>query len=282
MALAMPQHTVHAAAIVGLFSEALQSCHGSNASTPAPTQALVQNTPRPKEASPGAMHWVLAVVLIIVLVSGLIRVFRVLHADSVAPMRHIPEGMRPVECGACRMMQYVTNHDRIFICFSCRSANRIPVDTPRSEQQELVAPTGPLRKFEFKKGGENFWQELKQEELEEVPPEVAGQAEATAGNCPTVVGRQMETDSNTSSRTMDNGLPQCVVCLDSPGCMVLLPCAHGSVCEECVSRIVQNRASGGAHCPHCRSNIKTLVKINELDGDIAQGIEYRIPMARPL
>lgn len=83
--------------------------------------------------------------------------------------------------------------------------------------------------------------------------------------------------------------------------MVLLPCAHGGVCEEpmdgwetfaigervlyaevsrpsanfeehsdifkrveqrtwqeCVTRIVQNRAFGGAHCPHCRSNISSL------------------------
>jgi hypothetical protein len=25
--------------------------------------------------------------------------------------------------------------------------------------QELVIPEGPLKKFEFKKGGENYWQE---------------------------------------------------------------------------------------------------------------------------
>jgi len=70
------------------------------------------------------------------------------------------------------------------------------------------------------------------------------------------------------------------VCLDMPGNMVLLPCAHGSVCEECVTRIVQNRASGGAHCPHCRSNIQVLVKISEIEGEIARGLELRIPMAR--
>merc|ERR1711862_493982 len=104
---------------------------------------------------------------------------------------------------------------------------------------------------------------------------------------PIVIGRpsvnQSEVDSNASNRTSDaSGLPQCVVCLDLIGRMVLLPCAHGGVCEDCVTRIVQNRASGGAHCPHCRSIIKTLVKIHELDGEIAKGIEYRIPMARPL
>lgn len=25
--------------------------------------------------------------------------------------------------------------------------------------QELIVPEGPLKKFEFKKGGENYWQE---------------------------------------------------------------------------------------------------------------------------
>merc|ERR1719188_788270 len=112
-------------------------------------------------------------------------------------MRHVPEGMRPVECGACRTMQYVTTHGRIFICFSCHSANRIPIEAPRTDQQDLVAPTGPLRSFEFKKGGENFWQELKQEEISEA------QESAVEIPRPIVMGRpsvnQSEVDSNASN-----------------------------------------------------------------------------------
>ncbi|CAL1126214.1 unnamed protein product [Cladocopium goreaui] len=64
--------------------------------------------------------------------------------------------MRIVECGNCRTPQYVSAHGRIFICCGCHCANRIPLDTGRAE--ELVIPEGPLKKFEFKKGGENYWQ----------------------------------------------------------------------------------------------------------------------------
>merc|ERR1712232_1090870 len=217
--------------------------------------------------------------------------------DSVVLVRSVPEGMRPVECGACHTMQHVTTHGRIFVCFCCRSANRIPIEVPNVQHQELIQPTGPLRRFEFKKGGDNYWVELKQEEVEEgitttgeepnpnpTAPTTTTAAEVDS-NRPQVIGLQTvatDTESNTSRRTNENGLPQCVVCLDSVGCMVLLPCAHGSVCEECVTRIAQNRASGGAHCPHCRSIIQTLVKIEEITGDVAKGLEYRIPIARPL
>ena len=40
-----------------------------------------------------------------------------------------------------------------------------PVGSRRSRRmsvrpaQELIVPEGPLKKFEFKKGGENYWQE---------------------------------------------------------------------------------------------------------------------------
>lgn len=266
-----------------------------------------------EERAPDAFHWVLAIVLGAVLVGGLIRVYRVLQkGDSVTPVRQAPEGMRPVECGACRAMQYVSTHGRIFICFCCHSANRIPIEAPRSEQQAvLITPTGPLRRFEFKRSGENYFEETKREEIEDgaptqtpaptaaaagtpsqtpvviIPPDATatnpaeagpeGQAEVTK---PSIIGRQSSDESCDSKNS--EVLPQCVVCLDAPGNMVLLPCAHGSVCEECAMRIVQNGASGGVHCPHCRSNIDTLVKIEEVDGDLAKGVEYRIPMARVL
>lgn len=269
-----------------------------------------------EERAPDAFHWVLAVVLGAVLIGGLLRVFRVLQkGDNVTPVRQAPEGMRPVECGACRAMQYVSTHGRIFICFCCHSANRIPTEAPRSEQQSvLIVPTGPLRRFEFKRSGENYFEEMKREEIEDGNPSqapaqtataeapsqtpvvavdpaanAAAPAEATsdpesqtaeARSKPRIIGRQ-STDKSGDSENSEV-LPQCVVCLDVPGNMVLLPCAHGSVCEECATRIVQNGASGGVHCPHCRSNIETLVKIDEVEGDLAKGIEYRIPMARVL
>ncbi|CAE8649466.1 unnamed protein product, partial [Polarella glacialis] len=110
--------------------------------------------------TPGTLHWVLAVLLILVLVVGLMRVCRVLRmSENITIARSAPEGMRTVECGSCRIAQYVSAQGRIFICFSCHCANRIPIEIPRMAEQELVIPVGPLKKFEFKKGGENYWQE---------------------------------------------------------------------------------------------------------------------------
>lgn len=234
---------------------------------------------------PGAFHWVLAIILGAVLFGGLVRVYRVLQkGDSVTPARQAPEGMRPVECGNCRAMQYVMTHGRIFICFCCHSANRIPAEAPRGDQQAvLIQQTGPLRRFEFKRSGENFFEETKREDVEATPDSNATTQSVSQDNMvkPGTLGRQAsDTESNTSSK--QGVLPQCVVCLDAMGNIVLLPCAHGSVCEECATKIVQNGASGGVHCPHCRSNIDIVVKIVEVDGDVAKGEEVRIPMARML
>lgn len=277
--------------------------------------------------TPGLIQWIIALLLAVLLVSGLVRVYRVLHrGEHLVLIRGVPEGMRTMECGACHTLQYITIQGTVFVCFSCHCANRVPMEIPRVEEQELVVQTGPLQRFEFRKGGENYWQETKHEPLEEstveapsqLPQEVPTDHDSTKGPFtepsenpqnaqegpsihdvrieappdphnerlgprglsealrPVVIGRQATNDSWAS-----NGLPLCVVCLDAVGDMVLLPCSHGSVCEECVTRIVQNRASGGAHCPHCRGNIQTLVKIHEVSGNVARGVEVRIPMARP-
>eukprot|EP00913_Durusdinium_trenchii_P032737 g30645.t1 len=110
------------------------------------------------DAEPGTLHWALAVILGLILIAGLIRSYRILkQTQHLTVVRHAPEGMRIVECGNCRTPQYVSAHGRIFICCTCHCANRIPLEIGRSE--ELIVPEGPLKKFEFKKGGENYWQE---------------------------------------------------------------------------------------------------------------------------
>eukprot|EP00434_Breviolum_minutum_P030320 symbB.v1.2.026820.t2/scaffold2709.1/size72633/3 len=120
---------------------------------PALGQAALQ-----AEAEPGTLHWALAVILGLVLIAGLIRSYRILkQTQHLTVVRHAPEGMRIVECGNCRTPQYVSAHGRIFICCGCHCANRIPLEVGRTE--ELIVPEGPLKKFEFKKGGENYWQE---------------------------------------------------------------------------------------------------------------------------
>lgn len=304
------------------------------------------------DLAPSAIHWALAAILVVALIGSLVRVARILqNDDAITPIRHAPEGMRPVQCGACHSMQHVTIHGRIFICFSCHSANRIAMDFSISEDHHLVAATGPLRRFEFHREGENFFQETTRVEIDDAEAArliaaaakapVTGNATGNANNpevpvntqasneqpscetlpeeptsngptppdesnadvdeqdtqngvnprigtrpTPAFLGRaSSDLESNPSitskpSKMSCAGLPSCVVCLEDEGNMVLLPCAHGGVCEGCATRIAQNRASGGAHCPHCRGSIQTLVKLHEVDGRVAKGVEFRIPIAR--
>mmetsp|Transcript_24172 Transcript_24172/g.56182 ORF Transcript_24172/g.56182 Transcript_24172/m.56182 type:complete len:275 (-) Transcript_24172:21-845(-) len=233
---------------------------------------------------PDLVDWALAVVLAVLLIMGLIKVVRVLkQGPSVMVRRLPPEGMRSVQCGCCLTPQYIPSHARIFVCFSCCTANRIPAISTSSELSVLTPASGPLRRFEFKREGENFYQETERTEI----PEGSQQPLAPPGSNINVVviGRQGDTDEDevtkqTSRASLTGLLPACVVCLDKPGNMVMLPCAHGSVCEECATRIAQNRSYGGAHCPHCRTGIELLVKLDEVDGRVAKGLEHRIPIAR--
>lgn len=304
----------------------------------------LDDDPNYYDRGPGPSHIALAITLGAILLVGLARVYRVLQKLDVlmtSIVRRVPEGMRAAQCGACFTTQHIGIHGRYFICFGCRSANRIPRDISRADYaQVLVTSTGPLRSYEFKKGGDNFWQEVGQEvlpglpegeldvkaenlhyrssfcwacsketccRLEEFPngvqvanlppfaepqgeANVSNSEETRSANCdavstqivgPAIIGQQMDNiDEVISSTSYTGGMTQCVVCLDHIGCMVLLPCAHGSVCEECATRIAQNRASGGAHCPHCRASIEILVKLHQVCGDIARGVEVRIPIAR--
>lgn len=284
----------------------------------------------PLDVTPGAVHWAIALVLIIGLASGFLHVGRALRkVDMVGiALRNVPEGMRTAQCGACHRLQYISTQGRVFVCYSCHAANRIPRNVLMESQQLLFVNTGPLRGYEFKKGGDNYWQELRQEELPELElgdPNIEAEKLHYRGsycwgcaqdNCkrlsefpqdakvanlvpleadfnpfiqPEVIGNQVDCMSETESAiskasksTTYQGLRQCVVCLDGPGRMVLLPCQHGSVCEECATRIAQNQASGGARCPHCRASIERLVKITQVTGDFARGVEVRIPIARTM
>lgn len=231
--------------------------------------------------TPGTIQWMISVALGLALFAVLLRICRVIRITSAMTLRRLaPEGMRTVQCGSCHAAQYVRLDGHIFICCGCHTANRLPLDAP-SPYQELFAPTGPLKLFEFKKGGDNYWQELSQMDLPDSQDTtlVSISVEDRQKTSPVIIGNSVK-DDDVETESNYGPIPQCVVCLDNPGCMVVLPCAHGSVCEACVTRIVQNRATGGVHCPHCRSDINMIVKISEIAGEMAKGIEYRIPMAR--
>eukprot|EP00450_Noctiluca_scintillans_P004671 CAMPEP_0194496660 /NCGR_PEP_ID=MMETSP0253-20130528/13859_1 /TAXON_ID=2966 /ORGANISM="Noctiluca scintillans" /LENGTH=291 /DNA_ID=CAMNT_0039338085 /DNA_START=116 /DNA_END=988 /DNA_ORIENTATION=- len=105
---------------------------------------------------------------------------------------------------------------------------------------------------------------------------------------PAVYGKTYSQNSNRSENSITShvsirsnvGLPMCVVCLDAIGNVVLLPCAHGGICEGCATKIAQNHRAGGGKCPHCRTSIDTLVNLKEINGDVATGVEIRVPIAQ--
>mmetsp|Transcript_43613 Transcript_43613/g.79480 ORF Transcript_43613/g.79480 Transcript_43613/m.79480 type:complete len:270 (+) Transcript_43613:154-963(+) len=249
--------------------------HGS----PLPLDVATEDT------QPDLVDWALACVLAVLLIGGLIKVVRVLRqGPSVIVRRPPPEGMRSVQCGCCLNPQYIPSHGRIFVCFSCCTANRVPAMSSNSELSVLTPASGPLRRFEFKREGENFYQETERSEIPEGNNQQVPLAPPGSNVHTVVIGRQ-ENDGDDvteqpSNQSLLGFLPACAVCLDKPGNMVLLPCAHGGVCEECATRVAQNRSYGGAHCPHCRRGIEMLVKLEEMDERVAKGIEHRIPIAR--
>jgi hypothetical protein len=72
-------------------------------------------------------------------------------------------------------------------------------------------------------------------------------------------------------------VPQCQVCMDGAGDVVLLPCTHGAICESCAKHIARNLSVGGNHCVKCRQEIKDLIRLNELYTDHATGVTVEVP-----
>lgn len=58
----------------------------------------------------------------------------------------------------------------------------------------------------------------------------------------------------------DNEEKLCVICLDKPKVMALIPCGHRCLCEKCSEMY---RKDKNKTCPECRSKIKDIIKIFE-------------------
>ena len=84
--------------------------------------------------------------------------------------------------------------------------------------------------------------------------------------------------SNVEPRSGEPVVPQCQVCMDGPGDIVFLPCAHGAICEICAKHIAKNLSVGGNHCIKCREEIKTLVRLSELFPDQATGVTVKVAL----
>ena len=73
---------------------------------------------------------------------------------------------------------------------------------------------------------------------------------------------------------------QCTICMDEAADTVLRPCNHGGIGFKCADALVRRSLlSGGACCPQCRTQITSLIKLSEMNEQMAKGVEMEIPKA---
>ncbi len=97
---------------------------------------------------------------------------------------------------------------------------------------------------------------------------------------PSTTGPSVARTGNAGDFTDGEGGLLCTVCMDSCADTVMMPCAHGGICYSCADALIRKYLLlGGAKCVHCRTPIESLVKLSDIDNDIAQGIEIEIPKA---
>jgi hypothetical protein len=66
-------------------------------------------------------------------------------------------------------------------------------------------------------------------------------------------------DSRPSQQIHQHLLKPCVVCHKNPRCMIVIPCGHPCLCEECAEIISKNPMHN--KCPTCDQIIERIQKI---------------------
>ena len=79
---------------------------------------------------------------------------------------------------------------------------------------------------------------------------------------------------------VDSEASQCTICMDEPADTVMRPCNHGGIGYKCADALVRRSLlTGGALCPHCRTQITSLIKLDDMNDQVAKGIEVEVPRA---
>jgi len=158
-------------------------------------------------------------------------------------------------CGSCQTAQSVANSLSAFICISCHKVNRIVRSGDGGRRLSTAKVDGTTELYSLARVSSSVF-------------------EPEDPNAPGSKYSSIAIPQATSTTSLRGGstLPQCNVCMDGVGDMVLLPCAHGAICEACAKHIAQNMSVGGAHCPRCREPISRLVRISEMYLDMAKGV----------
>ncbi|CAD8128125.1 unnamed protein product [Paramecium sonneborni] len=73
----------------------------------------------------------------------------------------------------------------------------------------------------------------------------------------------------TEVAVQETTIKQCFNCFQRQSCVVYMPCGHGGMCQECALKWYEQNKE----CPICRSNIKAILQIEQIDEQTVKVIE---------
>ena len=88
---------------------------------------------------------------------------------------------------------------------------------------------------------------------------------------PVVVQAVAVQASDVEETTLVEDPKKCIICIDKPRAMRLLPCGHCSTCDACTSQL----CNGQPVCPVCRAPFNRLARIPTPD-DTAEPLPVRV------
>ncbi len=162
------------------------------------------------------------------------------------------DGIVKISCANCGENQPVIDNLSAFVCFKCHKVNRIVVDEITANRRGTIVETSSDPDHE---------------------PVMLVRTSSS-----TFLPAEFVEDVAKQRKEMEPIIPHCTVCMDGAGDVVLLPCSHSAICEDCAKHIAKNKSVGGSHCPRCREDIKKLLRLSEVypEGD-AKGVPISVP-----
>lgn len=172
----------------------------------------------------------------------------------------------------------------MFVCCSCRSANFVQRESGRVVRNFSPSPRASGRKVSLHKVTDTFF---KVDAERATPGAESSSPNNTSNEMAHNTGNPEDAPDHDGSEgeskrigPVSDDAAICTVCMDAEADTVMMPCAHGGICYKCSDALVRKfLLLGGAKCIHCRQQIESLVKLSDMDRDIAEGIEMEIPKA---
>lgn len=188
--------------------------------------------------------------------------------------------MDPVACAVCTVRQGVPRSANIFVCYSCHSANFLERQNGLPSNSFSPSPTASGNKVVVHKITDTFFKVEKEGDPRNEVSNRGAPQPAELGE--PALSEEIVDPSLLSPKTehKTDGNACCTVCMDHQADTVMLPCSHGGICYSCADALVRRALlNGGALCPHCRAPIASLIKLSEINDQVARGEEVQLPKA---